>query len=112
MYKSFAAAALATAIFGEQANAGSYGSSKLNAGPFVNETWYSGLIDIDHTDNQADDIFYWWFESRTDVSNDPLVLWLTGGPGCASEIALFYENGPYQFEADGKTLKMNPHSWN
>jgi cathepsin A (carboxypeptidase C) len=44
--------------------------------------------------------------------DDPLVLWLTGGPGCASEIALFYENGPYQFEADGKTLKSNPYSWN
>jgi len=41
-----------------------------------------------------------------------LVLWLTGGPGCASEIALFYENGPYQFNTDGKTLKSNPSSWN
>jgi len=58
-------------------------------------------------------MFYWWFESRSATKDtDPVVLWLTGGPGCASEIALFYENGPYQFEADGKTLKSNPYSWN
>lgn len=41
-----------------------------------------------------------------------MVLWLTGGPGCSSEVGLFYENGPYNFNADGKTLKSNPHSWN
>jgi len=93
--------------------ADSYGSSLKDAGPFVNETWYSGLVDIDHkADNTVDDIFYWWFESRGDPKNDPVVLWLTGGPGCASEIALFYENGPYKFEADGKTLMNNPHAWN
>lgn len=80
----------------------------MDAGPFVNETWHSGLVDI----TNDDDMFYWWFESRSDPKNDPLVLWLTGGPGCASEIALFYENGPYQFEKDGKTLKSNPYSWN
>ena len=57
-------------------------------------------------------MFYWWFESRNDAENDPLVLWLTGGPGCASEIALFYENGPYAFNEDGETLKKNEYSWN
>lgn len=87
-------------------------------GPFVNETWYSGLVTIDHSkidefkDNAVDDIFYWWFESRNSTKDDPLVIWLTGGPGCASEIALFYENGPYKFEEDGKTLMGNPYSWN
>jgi len=67
------------------------GSSALDAGPFLNETWFSGLIQLEHDD----DIFYWWFESRNQNQDAPVVLWLTGGPGCASEIALFYENGPY-----------------
>lgn len=107
MYKNFAAAAL----LGYTSATGQTGSSD-KPGPFIGEKWYSGLVDIDHEDNQADDIFYWWFESRNSPENDPIVLWLTGGPGCASEIALFYENGPYQFEEDGKTLKSNPYSWN
>ncbi len=72
------------------------------------EQWKTGLVDID----RIDDIFYWVFQSRQETyATDPLVLWLTGGPGCASEVALFYENGPYQFNDDG-TLRSNPNSWN
>ena len=56
---------------------------------FLNETYYSGFINI--TENS--DIFYWWFPSLTNPDTDPLVFWLTGGPGCSSEVALFYENG-------------------
>merc|ERR1711990_1412240 len=52
------------------------------------------------------------FESRQETAaTDPLVMWLTGGPGCASEVALFYENGPYKFMDDG-SLDTNPNSWN
>ena len=70
------------------------------------EQWVSGLVSID----KRDDMFYWLFQSRHN-ENDPLVMWLTGGPGCASEVALFYENGPYAFTADGD-LTSNPYSWN
>lgn len=56
------------------------------------EQWKTGLVNID----KIDDIFYWAFQSRQETyATDPLVLWLTGGPGCASEVALFYENGPF-----------------
>jgi cathepsin A (carboxypeptidase C) len=54
--------------------------------------------------------FFWFFESRSNPSKDPLVLWLTGGPGCSSEIALFAENGPCT--VDGTTTKSNKYSWN
>ena len=37
--------------------------------------------------------FYWSFESRSNPATDPVVLWMTGGPGCSSEVALFGENG-------------------
>jgi len=30
----------------------------------------------------------WLMRSRGDKDIDPLVFWLTGGPGCASEIAV------------------------
>jgi len=47
-----------------------------------------------------------------DPKEAPLVLWLTGGPGCSSEIALFTENGPCQVEKNGQETKANPYSWN
>ena len=72
------------------------------------DQWKTGLVDI----HDKDDIFYWMFKSRQETAaTDPLVLWLTGGPGCASEVALFNENGPYQFGEDG-AIKTNPNSWN
>lgn len=56
--------------------------------------------------------FYWFFESRNDPANDPVILWMTGGPGCSSEIALFGENGPCKVSDDGMTTTLNPYSWN
>ncbi|EGR32735.1 serine carboxypeptidase family protein, putative [Ichthyophthirius multifiliis] len=56
-------------------------------------------------------MFYWHFESRSDSQKDPLVFWLTGGPGCSSVTALFAENGPYKIR-DDLNLTKNPYSWN
>ncbi|KAH0922455.1 LOW QUALITY PROTEIN: hypothetical protein HID58_022473 [Brassica napus] len=44
--------------------------------------------------SKAARMFYFFFESRSNKA-DPVVIWLTGGPGCSSELALFYENGPF-----------------
>ena len=40
------------------------------------------------------------------------MLWLNGGPGCSSAVALFGENGPCKVNADGTATKLNPYSWN
>ncbi|OQR90866.1 serine protease family S10 [Achlya hypogyna] len=62
--------------------------------------------------NKKDDhYFYWFFESRRDPANDPLILWLTGGPGCSSMLALLFENGPCVVNKD-LTTQLNPLSWN
>jgi len=63
------------------------------------------------TVNTTRHLFYWMFESRNDPANDPFVLWMTGGPGCSSLLALFYENGPYKINTD-LSLSINPYSWN
>ena len=57
--------------------------------------------------NQEIHLFYWFFESRSSPSTDPLLIWLTGGPGCSSMLALMVENGPYKIE-DDISLSMNP----
>lgn len=57
-------------------------------------------------------LFYYFFQSRKGKGNaDPLVLWLTGGPGCSSSLAVFFENGPYKINRDNATLSWNPYGW-
>ena len=70
---------------------------------------YSGYIDLT---TGAKHLFYWAFESRNDPATDPVILWMTGGPGCSSAVALFGENGPCKVNADGTATKLNPYSWN
>ncbi|XP_022765464.1 serine carboxypeptidase 3-like isoform X2 [Durio zibethinus] len=54
-------------------------------------------------------MFYFFFESRNS-KKDPVVIWLTGGPGCSSELALFYENGPFTI-SDNMSLVWNEFGW-
>lgn len=54
-------------------------------------------------------MFYFFFESRGHKT-DPIVIWLTGGPGCSSELALFYENGPFKIEKNS-SLVWNEYGW-
>jgi serine carboxypeptidase-like clade 4 len=40
---------------------------------------------------------------------------MTGGPGCSSELAIFFENGPYTVTKkflQPPELHPNPFSWN
>ena len=55
-------------------------------------------------------MFYFLFQSRSDSANDPVVLWMTGGPGCSSELAVFYEQGPYKINKD-MTLTETEWGW-
>eukprot|EP01123_Difflugia_compressa_P013788 TRINITY_DN6622_c0_g1_i1.p1 TRINITY_DN6622_c0_g1~~TRINITY_DN6622_c0_g1_i1.p1 ORF type:complete len:431 (-),score=75.01 TRINITY_DN6622_c0_g1_i1:183-1475(-) len=71
----------------------------------------SGYITVPGPKNDnGTHLFYWFFESRNAPSTSPFIIWLTGGPGCSSMVALFYENGPYTLK--GSTLSINPYSWN
>eukprot|EP00397_Hematodinium_sp_SG-2012_P023478 GEMP01024394.1.p1 GENE.GEMP01024394.1~~GEMP01024394.1.p1 ORF type:complete len:471 (+),score=123.55 GEMP01024394.1:77-1489(+) len=57
--------------------------------------------------------FFWLFEARNPSGDDtPLVLWLSGGPGCSSSLALFAENGPCKVVKNGQETVTNTHAWN
>merc|ERR1719473_2193904 len=83
------------------------GSADSYCDPNVQQ--YSGYFSLSTGDKHY---FYWYFESRGAPATDPVVLWLTGGPGCSSEVALFGENGPCKVSADGMTTTLNAQSWN
>ncbi|XVF61385.1 hypothetical protein PTKIN_Ptkin08bG0124900 [Pterospermum kingtungense] len=76
--------------------------------PFKLETGYIGVGDVEY--------FYYFIESERNPAEDPLMLWLTGGPGCSALSGLFFEIGPLQFnmvEYNGSlpTFSLNPYSW-
>eukprot|EP00300_Choanocystis_sp_HF-7_P036322 c52165_g1_i1.p1 GENE.c52165_g1_i1~~c52165_g1_i1.p1 ORF type:complete len:460 (-),score=89.00 c52165_g1_i1:56-1435(-) len=73
-----------------------------------NGTQYSGYFSLEGTNKKY---FYWFFESARDAK-DPTLMWLTGGPGCSSMLALLSENGPCTVNEDGATTTPNPYSWN
>lgn len=70
----------------------------------------AGYFKIDGT--KSKNYFYWYFESRHEPATDPVILWMTGGPGCSSAVAQFHENGPCKINADHATTSLNPYSWN
>ena len=55
---------------------------------------------------------YVLFESKSDPSTDPLVVWYSGGPGCSGIFEVFQEHGPFFVTIDGKNLFENVYGWN
>ncbi|XAR52292.1 hypothetical protein NMG60_11020276 [Bertholletia excelsa] len=79
--------------------------------PFKLETGYVSVGEMEDVH-----LFYYFIESEGNPREDPLLLWLTGGPGCSAFSGLVYEIGPLNFDTqhfDGKFPKfiLNPYSW-
>lgn len=69
---------------------------------------FSGYL----TGSEGKQLHYWFTESSNNPVDDPVVLWMNGGPGCSSLLGLFTELGPYRMNPDGETLSENIYAWN
>ncbi|XP_010464718.1 PREDICTED: serine carboxypeptidase-like 7 isoform X4 [Camelina sativa] len=79
--------------------------------PFELETGYIGVGEEEEVQ-----LFYYFIKSERNPKEVPLLLWLSGGPGCSSISGLFYENGPVtvKLEVNNGTipsLVSTPYSW-
>ncbi|KAI3940804.1 hypothetical protein MKW98_030123 [Papaver atlanticum] len=91
--------------------------------PFHLETGYIGIGGRqssrydDDNDSSDNELFYYFIKSERNPKEDPLVLWLTGGPRCSSFSGLAFEIGPvYMTQVEyshvsSPTLTLNPNSW-
>ncbi|KAG4145120.1 hypothetical protein ERO13_D05G078900v2, partial [Gossypium hirsutum] len=73
---------------------------------------YAGYVTVDQKAGRA--LFYYFVESpRNSLSNNPLILWFNGGPGCSSlGYGAMSELGPFRVNSDGQTLFRNDFAWN
>lgn len=60
--------------------------------------------------NDEANLFYWFVGSERSINNDPIILWLNGGPGSSSFYGFFAENGPYMVQNDD-TLGLRRAAW-
>ncbi|XP_059636305.1 serine carboxypeptidase-like 7 [Cornus florida] len=79
--------------------------------PFTLETGYISVGELDDVQ-----LFYYFVQSQRSPAQDPLMMWLTGGPGCSGLAALFYESGPLNFNYENyngsaPTLSLNDYAW-
>ncbi|CAI0438914.1 unnamed protein product [Linum tenue] len=54
---------------------------------------YSGYVGIEKEKH----LFYYFIASERNTAEDPVVLWLNGGPGCSSFDGFVYEHGEFFF---------------
>ncbi|CAN6926355.1 unnamed protein product [Brassica oleracea] len=79
--------------------------------PFELETGYIGVGEA-----EEDQLFYYFIKSERNPEEDPLLIWLSGGPGCSSLSGLLFENGPLSFNiesdnGDIPSLVSTTYSW-
>ncbi|KDP21661.1 hypothetical protein JCGZ_03332 [Jatropha curcas] len=80
--------------------------------PFNLESGYVGV------ENDTAQYFYLFAESQRNSAEDPILFWITGGPGCSSLRAFFLSHGPVKLDTDNYSwdgslpkLLLNGYAW-
>ncbi|KAL5720762.1 sinapoylglucose--choline O-sinapoyltransferase [Ranunculus cassubicifolius] len=76
--------------------------------------WVKMYVSVD--DKNDVEFFYYFVKSENNPVEDPLILWLTGGPACSTITAFAMELGPVLFkrvkyDESLPSLELNPYSW-
>ncbi|XP_020520358.1 serine carboxypeptidase 1 [Amborella trichopoda] len=62
-------------------------------------------------------MYYYFATSERSPTEDPIVFWATGGPGCSGMNAIIYFHVPFKIEEDpdyiinGVKVELNPFHW-
>uniref|UniRef100_A0A2N9HPE0 Carboxypeptidase n=1 Tax=Fagus sylvatica TaxID=28930 RepID=A0A2N9HPE0_FAGSY len=83
---------------------------RLPGQPHVNFSQYGGYVTVNNSAGRA--LYYYFVEAQHSKDSLPLLLWLTGGPGCSSLAGALLEVGPFRVLSDGKSLFEDIFSWN
>ncbi|XP_076900306.1 serine carboxypeptidase-like 48 [Bidens hawaiensis] len=67
----------------------------------------AGYVKINHSIGAR--MFYYFFQSRSG-KDDPVCIWLNGGPGASTALAVFEENGPFHLTKH-LSLVWNDYGW-
>uniref|UniRef100_A0A0E0B709 Uncharacterized protein n=1 Tax=Oryza glumipatula TaxID=40148 RepID=A0A0E0B709_9ORYZ len=67
--------------------------------PFHLET---GYVEVDNTNTV--ELFYYFIQSERSPADDPLILWITGGPGCSALSGLLFEIVRGTAKIEGKAV--------
>lgn len=60
----------------------------------------------------ASELYFWFFPSADTHASDEIVIWLNGGPGCSSLEGLLQENGPFLWQYGTYAPVKNNYNWN
>ncbi|KAI8712240.1 hypothetical protein NCS52_01321700 [Fusarium sp. LHS14.1] len=69
--------------------------------------YWTGTVNI----TSEKSMFFWYFQSRNKPDTDPLLLWMSGGPGATGELGCFLGTGPCAVNSDGNSTSRLEYSW-